>query len=68
MSGWLLLHAYVLVDFLDSVASLFQSGVSECVLFYGGLLPFYVCVEILGACYVYLQNVFVYAEETVSQG
>ena len=33
MSGWLLLHVYVLVDFLDFVIVLFQSVVFEYVLF-----------------------------------
>ena len=39
MSEWLLLHVYALVDFLDFVAVLFQSGVFEYILFYGGLSP-----------------------------
>ena len=58
VSGWYLLHVHVLVDFLDFVIVLFQSGVFEHVLFYGGW----------GACCVYLQNAFVYAEKTVSGG
>ena len=33
MSAWLLLHAYVLVDVLDFVIVLFQSGVVEYILF-----------------------------------
>ena len=57
LSGWLLLHLYVLVDFLDFV-DLFQIDVFEYVLVYGGW----------GACCVYLQNTFVYAEKTVSGG
>ena len=58
VTGWLLIHVYALVDFLDFVIVLFQCGVFEYVLFYGGW----------GTCCVYLQNVFVYAEKTVSGG
>ena len=58
MSGWLLLHVYVLADFLDFVDLLFESDVFEYVLFYGGW----------GACCVYLQNMFAYIEKTVSGG
>ena len=49
---------YVLVDFLDFVIVLFESGVFEHVLFYGGW----------GARCLYLQNAFAYAEKTVSAG
>ena len=34
---------YVLVDFVDFVDVLCESGAFEYVLFYGGLSPFYVC-------------------------
>ena len=54
--GCCYIHVYVLVGFLDYVIVLIQSGVFEYVLFYGGW----------GACCVYLQNVFVYAEKNVS--
>ena len=54
--GCFYIYVYVLVGFLDFVIVLFQSGVFEYVLFYGGW----------GAWCVYLQNVFVYAEKTVS--
>ena len=53
--GCCYIHVNFLVDFLDFVIVLFQSGVFENVFFYGGG----------GACCVYLQNVFVYAEKTV---
>ena len=36
VSGWLLLHLYVLVNFLDFVGVLFQSGVFEYVLSHSG--------------------------------
>ena len=58
VSGWLLLHVHVLIDFLDFVDMLFQSGVFEYVLSYGSR----------GVCCVYLQNVLVYAEKTVLGG
>ena len=40
VSEWFLLHEYVLVDSLDDVKVLFQSGVFEYVLFYGGVSHF----------------------------
>ena len=52
------MYVCVLVDFLEFVIVLFQSGAFEYVLFYGGW----------GVCCVYLQNVFVYAEKNVSGG
>ena len=42
MSGWLLSHVYVLVDFLDFVDVLFQRGVFGICIVYGGLSPLYV--------------------------
>ena len=59
VSAWLLLHVYVLVDVLDFVIVLFQSGVFEYIL---------VCSGRGGVCYAYLQNVFAYAEKTASGG
>ena len=61
MSGWLLLHVYILDAFLDLVIVLFQSGVFEhiLVLVYTGWGR---------GCCAYLQNVFVYAEKTASGG
>ena len=56
--GCCYIHVYVLVDFLDFVIVLSQSGVFEYVLFHGGW----------AACCVYLQTVFVYTEKTVSGG
>ena len=58
MSGWLLLHVYVLVDFLNFVDLLFRSGVFKYVLFCGGW----------GARCVYLQKVFVYVAELFRGG
>ena len=36
VSAWLLLHVHVLVDVLDFVIVLFQSGSFECILVYSG--------------------------------
>ena len=58
---------YALVEFLDFVDVLFQSGIFDYVRFHGGVLRFMCGGGSFAACFVYLQNVFVYAEQAFSR-
>ena len=56
-----------LVNFLDFVDVLFQSGVFEYVLFYGGLSPFYVGVE-FGGLVTYLCKTYLCTPRKLFRG